>query len=98
MQSELANWFGDIYDQLHILIKSNLSSNAAVMVQQGLACAVSIEGSLSFWNSDFVKCIDLSPPLMATTALAWKRNQPFSLAVEKFIEFSKDYLRSKTVV
>lgn len=98
MQSELANWFGDIYDQLHILIKSNLSSNAAVMVQQGLACALAVEGSLSLLNQDLVKCIELMPQMTATTALAWKRNQPFSLAVEKFIEFSKEYLRSKTVV
>ena len=98
MQSELANWFGDLYPQLHILFKSNLNSNAAVMVQQGLVCALAVEGSLSLLNQDLVKCIELMPQMTATTALAWKRNQPFSLAVEKFIEFSKDYLRSKTVV
>lgn len=98
MQSELANWFGDLYPQLHILFKSNLNSNAAVMVQQGLACALAVEGSLSLLNQDLVKCIELIPQMTATTALAWKRNQPFSLAVKKFIEFSKEYLRSKTVV
>lgn len=98
MQSELANWFGDLYPQLHVLFKSNLNSNAAVMVQQGLACALAIEGSLSFWNQNLVKCIGLSPQLSATTAMAWKREQPLSLAVSKFIEFSKDYLYSKTAV
>ena len=85
MQSELANWFGDLYPQLHVLFKSNLNSNAAVMVQQGLACALAIEGSLSFWNQNLVKCIGLSPQLSATTAMAWKREQPLSLAVSKFI-------------
>lgn len=34
----------------------------------------------------------LSPELTATCVLAWKRQQPFSLAATKFIEHAKCFL------
>ena len=37
VQSELASWFGDYYKNLNVLFTSNLSTNSAVMVSQGLA-------------------------------------------------------------
>lgn len=93
MQSELANWFGEKFDQINVLFKSNLISNAAVMVQQGLACAIVIEGSSSFWDSKFIQTRPLRPDLSTSTAIAWKRNQPFTLATSKFIAFAKNYLK-----
>lgn len=33
----------------------------------------------------------LMPPLTASSVLAWKRSQPFSLAATKFIESSKKH-------
>lgn len=32
MQSELASWFGNYYEKLHVVFTSNLSTNGAVMV------------------------------------------------------------------
>lgn len=97
MQSEVANWFGDIFNDLHILFKSNLTCNSAIMVEQGLACALVIEGSTSFWDERVIRCCPLAPELSATTALAWKRNQPFSLTTVKFITFAKAYLQNETM-
>lgn len=95
MQSELANWFGDLFSQLQVAFKSNLTSNAAIMVQQGLACALVIEGSTRFWDPRVITCRPLFPELHATTAIAWKREQPFTLATTKFIEFAKVYLQQE---
>ncbi|MGG7142053.1 LysR family transcriptional regulator [Clostridium nigeriense] len=92
MQSELANWFGDSFSSLNILFTSNLISNAAVMVHQGLAYAIVIEGSISFWDPKKIKYLPLSPQLTSTTALAWKREQPFTIATAKFIEYAKKFL------
>lgn len=50
VQSELASWFGDYYANLHVLFTSNLSTNASVMVRNGLAYSVVIEGAVPFWN------------------------------------------------
>lgn len=92
VQSELASWFGDYYKNLNILFTSNLSTNGAVMVSRGLAYSLVIEGAVPFWDSSKIVCRPLYPELMAACVLAWKREQPFSLAATKFIEYTKCFL------
>jgi DNA-binding transcriptional LysR family regulator len=92
VQSELASWFGDYYKNLNILFTSNLSTNGAVMVSRELAYSLVIEGAVPFWDSSKIVCRPLYPELMATCVLAWKREQPFSLAATKFIEYAKCFL------
>ena len=92
VQSELASWFGDYYKNLNILFTSNLSTNGAVMVSRGLAYSLVIEGAVPFWDSSKIVCRPLYPELMSTCVLAWKREQPFSLAATKFIEYAKCFL------
>lgn len=89
VQSELASWFGDYYENLNVLFTSNLSTNGAIMVSQGLAYSVVVEGSVPFWDQSKITYRPLSPELTATSVLAWKRGQPFSLAATKFIEHIK---------
>ena len=89
VQSELASWFGDYYANLNVLFTSNLNTNGAVMVRNGLAYSVVIEGSVPFWDQTKITYRPLSPELTATCVLAWKRQQPFSLAATKFIEHAK---------
>ncbi len=92
VQSELASWFGNYYDKLNVVFTSNLSTNSAIMVNGGLAYSLVIEGSLSFWDQSKVTYRPLIPPLTATSVLAWKRGQPFSLAATKFIEHIRCFL------
>lgn len=92
VQSELASWFGDSYKNLNILFTSNMSTNAAIMVQRGLGYALVVEGAVPFWDPTKICYRPLSPELAATTVLAWKRHQPFSLATAKFIEYIKCFL------
>lgn len=92
VQSELASWFGDYYDSLNVLFTSNLNTNAAVMVSRGLGYSIVIEGMMAFWDQSKITYRPLYPPLTATSVLAWKRGQPFSLAATKFIEHIKCFL------
>lgn len=92
VQSELANWFGDYYENLNVLFTSNLSTNASVMVNHGLAYSIVIEGMMPFWDRSKITYRPLYPDLTATSVLAWKRGQPFSLAATKFIEHLKYFL------
>ncbi|MDE7194269.1 MAG: LysR family transcriptional regulator [Oscillospiraceae bacterium] len=92
VQSELANWFGDYYDGLNVLFTSNLSTNASVMVSRGLGYSIVIEGMMPFWDQSKITYRPLYPPLTATSVLAWKRGQPFSLAATKFITHIKCFL------
>lgn len=92
VQNELASWFGDYYDKLDVIFTSNLNTNGAIMVSDGLAYSIVIEGAVSFWDQSKVTYRPLYPPLTATSVLAWKRCQPFSLAATKFIEYAKCFL------
>ncbi len=92
VQGELASWFGDYYEKLHVPFTSNLSSNAAIMVYGGLAYALVIEGLMLFWDQARLTYRPLYPGLGSTSVLAWKHSQPFGLAVTKFISHIKSVL------
>lgn len=89
VQNELSNWFGDSLRHTQILFTSNFSTNAAIMVEKGLACSINIEGSVSFLDRERIVYRPLSPELTANSVLAWKKHQPFSVATAKFIEHMK---------
>ncbi|MCD7956884.1 MAG: LysR family transcriptional regulator [Lachnospiraceae bacterium] len=89
VKNELSSWFGGYLQETQIVFTSNLSTNSALMVQQGLAYSIVIEGSVPFWNREKIACRPLSPELTASSVFAWKKQQPFSLAATKFIDHMK---------
>ena len=88
VQSELFNWLGGAYDEKNVVCVSNMSTNAAIMVRSGFGCMLTIEGSLPYTDRNELAIRPLDG-LESTSVLAWKRGQPFSPAVTKFIEFVK---------
>lgn len=86
VQSELANWFGKDFNKLHVSFTSNLGTNAGVMAIHGLGYPVSIEGAAKYWREDLLVQRRLYPEITASTVIVWRRNIPYSLAVNKFIE------------
>lgn len=97
IQNELVNWLGDSFQESQVLFTSNLSTNGALMVQKGLAYSLVIEGSVPFWDKDKITFRPLSPKLTANSVLAWKKQQPFSLAVTKFIQHMRYLLGIRNV-
>ena len=89
VQNELANWFGDSFEHLRVLFTSNLSTNSAIMVRKGLGYSFVIEGAVPFWDRNEIVYRPLYPELSANSVIAWEKQQPFSLAVTKFIEHIK---------
>lgn len=92
VQNELSSWFGDSFQNTKILFTSNLSTNGALMVQKGLAYSIVVEGSVPFWDKEKIAYRPVYPELTANSVLAWKKQQPFSLAATKFIECMKCFL------
>lgn len=88
VQSELFNWLGSAYDESRVICASNMSTNAAIMVKAGFGCMLTIAGSLPYCAPDELAIRPLEG-LVSTSVLAWKRQQPFSPAVTKLIEFAK---------
>ena len=92
VHDEVASWFGDDYDKLRLIGTSNLSTNAALMVQAGMGYALAVEGSMPFLEQSNIRMIPLYPELTATSVLAWKWGQPISTAVSRFLEYIKCFL------
>lgn len=88
--NSLARWFGKNYSQLRVLFTSNLPSTGLVMVCRGLAYSLIIKGSVAYWDSEKIVCRPLVPKISVSSFLAWRREQPFSPAVEKFLQQIKD--------
>ena len=86
VQSEIANWFGKDFNKLQVSFTSNLGTNAGVMAIHGLGYPVSIEGAAKYWREDLLIQIRLYPEITASTVIAWRRNIPYSLAMNRFIE------------
>lgn len=86
VQSEFANWYGKDFNKLHVSFISNLGTNAGVMAIHGLGYPVSIEGATKYWREDLLVQRRLYPEITANTVIAWRRNIPYSLAMNKFIE------------
>lgn len=95
VHDEVANWFGDYYGKLKMTGVSNLSTNAALLVQAGIGYALIVEGALPFLECSEVCMVPLYPELTATSILAWKRQQPFAAATQRFLEHMKDFLGMK---
>ena len=89
VKNELANWFGDSYDQLEIVATYNLIVNAAFMVEQGLGVALCPNLGTVFENLRF---IPLAPRMETGSVLVWKKNQALSVAHTLFIQHIKNAL------
>ena len=61
-------------------------TKAGVMAIHGLGYPVSIEGATKYWREDLLIQRRLYPEITASTVIAWRRNIPYSLAMNKFIE------------
>lgn len=92
IHDEAANWFGAYYEKLNMTAVSNLSTNAALLVRAGLGYALTVEGALPFLEQSEICMVPLYPELTATTVLAWKRQQPFSVATSRFLAHIKCFL------
>lgn len=86
VQSELANWFGKEFAKLDISFISNLGTNAGVMAANGLGYPISIEGAVKYWREDILVQRRLYPEITANCVIAWRRNIPYSQAVNKMIK------------
>ncbi len=94
VRNELRHWFGDAYEDLEVLFTSNLNTNGAVMVRQGLARSIITEGPSRLWDRDQIAVRTLYPELSTNCVLAWKKYQPGNPVLEKFLSHIKGSLQT----
>lgn len=90
VRQELRSWFGEECANINPPMLSNMSTNASIMVYNGLGYAFCMAGGRPFLDNTKVICKPLDPPLTASVALAWKSHQTNSVTVSKFIAFVRE--------
>lgn len=84
--NELADWFGDAWENLNIVTTFNLIYNATVMAKQGMGYVISLD-KLADTSEESALCFrPLSPRLESGLDIVWKKYQVFSPAAEMFLE------------
>ena len=92
LKSDLSDWYGSDFEQLNIIIRYNLIYNAALMVEEGLGYAITLDGLINTTGDSTLCFRPLAPKLTANLYLIWKKYQVFSKASEKFLAYLKDDL------
>lgn len=89
-KKQIEKWFSRYKNKMHIAFRTNLPTSSAVLVGDGLGYAFLVNGAVEYWNPELLAYRPLKPPIEYSSVLAWKKNQPHNLAVEKFIEFCQE--------
>lgn len=88
VEREAKAWFGGNTDHLNVVCTYDLIDNAALLVERRIGYAFTIEGALKHFPGLVFR--PLSPEVSNTSVLVWKKYQPSSTTVQKFIELAKD--------
>ena len=88
VEREAKAWFGGNTDHLNVICTYDLIDNAALLVERRLGYAFVIEGALK--NYPGLVFRPLFPEVSNTSVLVWKKYQPSSGAVQKFIELARN--------
>ncbi|MDF2791509.1 MAG: LysR family transcriptional regulator [Neobacillus sp.] len=85
-KNEFADWFGEDFDKLNIVTTYNLAYNAAIMVDEGIGYAITLDKIVNT-SSDSNLCFrPLEPKLESGLNIVWKKHQVFSAAADMFLK------------
>lgn len=80
------DWFRGIREQLNIVATYNLIYNAAVMVDEGVGYALTLDQLVNVTNHRHLCFRPLSPRLESGLNIVWKKNRVFAPAAQLFLE------------
>lgn len=93
-QEEISHWFGECADKLNFIATYNLIYNASLMVEEGIGCALCLDGLVNTAENSLLCFKPLEPRLEAKLNIVWKKYQVFSKAAEKFLEkLQEDFMK-----
>lgn len=96
VQKEISNWLGADINKLNVLATVNMMTHAAMFINSGIACGLTIEGAVDLFEDDKLAFRPLEPELAFISVLAWKRFQPVGNAAAKFLEYIKIMQKAHT--
>lgn len=85
-KNEFADWFGENFDKLNVVATYNLAYNAAIMVEEGIGYAITLDKIVNT-SSDSDLCFrPLEPRLESGLNIIWKKHHVFSAAADLFLK------------
>ncbi len=84
-KSIVTEWFGKSPEELNIVATYNLLYNAALLVEQGLGYAVSLNKLINTSGNSNLCFRPLEPELISHLDIAWKKEQIFTKCAELFL-------------
>lgn len=89
VDNQLSEWLGGNIEHFTIIGTYNLLYNASLLVKQGVASALCIDGIVNTADTSLT-FIPFSPSLIANINIVWKKNQIFSNASKEFLRLLKN--------
>lgn len=89
--NEFSGWLGKDFSKLRIRSTHNLLFNASLMVEEGLGCALAIEGLVNTEGRNLV-FRPFEPLVKADLVFAKKKYRVLSKAAEVFLQYLQKYL------
>lgn len=89
--NEFSGWLGKDFSKLRIRSTHNLLFNASLMVEEGLGCALAIEGLVNTEGRNLV-FRPFEPLVKADLVFAKKKYRVLSKAAEEFLQYLQKYL------
>lgn len=90
-KNEVLHWMHCEEKHLNIPAYYNLLSNAALLVEAGMGCAVCLDGALSI-HADPALCFRrLLPEHTTRSVILWKKNHLFSQAASLFVQTIQEH-------
>lgn len=86
LNGPIGEWFGDWGDSVKVAGTYNLIFNAALLVREGVGCALGLDKLINRTSQSDLCFRPLSPKLEVALDIVWKKNRIFSEAAEKFLE------------
>lgn len=85
-RNEYSEWFGEDGARLNIAATYNLIYNAALMVEEGIGYAITLDKLVNVTEHSDLCFRPLTPRVEASLNVVWKKYQVFSAAAELFLE------------
>lgn len=85
-KNEFVDWFGEDFDKLNIVTTYNLAYNAAIMFNEGIGYAVTLDKIVNTSSHSNLCFRPLEPRLESGLNIVWKKHPVFSAAANMFLK------------
>lgn len=92
VQDEMERWLGVSRDDLNIIATQNLLTNSLLLLEEGIAFPLTIEGAFTIRPEEHICFVPFYPERTTGHVLAWKKNQLLNPATRRFLQFINDAL------